>query len=90
MIGSDQDETIYIVPPEAISVLVYWSESRARWISKVLLTAVSLDTQSTEVFSQESDSPTKPSRQEVADQVVEMFAHEVAEQLGLNPHEEAT
>ncbi len=80
------DETIEIPPPKAITVLVYWSSTRAKWISKVLISAADIKSGEHGFFSNETESDSKPSRQELADQVVELLAHEVSERLGLNPH----
>ncbi len=87
MSNDDSDETIEIAMPMAVTVLVYKSETKPGWITKVMLTTTCVETGEPDTFAQTTESPAKLSRQELADIVVDMLAHEVAEQLGLGPHQ---
>lgn len=83
----DVSETISIRSPNSITVLVYKSDNAPTWVTKVIVEAICVETDKPETFSKIFESDVKPSRQELADLVVEMLAHEVAEQLGLGPHQ---
>ncbi len=83
-----QGETIEIAMPLQVKVLVYYSITRGRWISKI--SAVAKDVASpgnTDYFGDEWTHEKRPTREKIAEQVTGWLGHEIAEQLGLNPHE---
>jgi hypothetical protein len=86
-----QSTTIAVRMPESCDVLVYPStEEPGTWKTQVHLRAADVTDPAGELstFGSTWQSPHAPTLEDVAKQVIDMLAHEVREQLGLNPHHE--
>lgn len=83
-------ETIKLNMPTSCTVLVYPSQEHpGEWIIKCGVEALDVETGEPDHFSttwQGVGQSGPPSRETIAQTVIDMFAHEIREQLGLDPH----
>lgn len=86
----DRGGSLFVTLPAEVEIETYPSHSGSGvsggWVSKVTIRTKNVVTGNDMYLGCEWPHPTKPTKAKLAEQVTAVLAHEVAEQLGLNPH----
>lgn len=83
-------EEVTVIPmPQLLRVITVFSTQRGCWVTKVHAVAKDASSPRGELgfFGSEWTSPARPTKDEMHRQLSAWLAHEVAEHLGLHPHE---
>lgn len=82
---SDEGETLEVPLPSKLHVLVFPSIDGG-WRLKLSAITVDVDTKLEGYFGTSASFAEKPTREQIAVELDRWLAHEVREQLGLEPH----
>lgn len=84
----ERDRTIELPLPSKVTALVYESTSEpGTWVISVHVEALDVETKQPGIFATTWRGADEPTDSDVAEAMIEMLAHEIREQLGLDPHD---